>query len=113
MTRGSRSGSEHPEACEKSESHPRQRLCENPKSQQRRECAKFEIPPTQLVDGSYSAYNGPHAEHAVSEIPPPQLVDRSYSAYNEPRLEDAGFRNPTNAVGGLFILSLQKSAAPL
>src|SRR5215471_7693837 len=88
MTRGSRSGSEHPEACEKSESHPRQRLCENPKSHQRRECAKFEIPPTQLVDGSYSAYN-------------------------EPRLEDAGFRNPTNAVGGLFILSLQKSAAPL
>ncbi len=37
------------------------------------------IPPTQLVDRSYSAY----IENAArpSRIPPTQLVDRSYSAY--------------------------------
>ena len=41
-----------------------------------------------------------------SGIPPTQLVDRSYSAY----IANAGafFRNPTNAVGGSFILSLHR-----
>jgi hypothetical protein len=39
-------------------------------------------------------------------IPPTQLVDRSYSAYKRTRARDVG--NPTNAVGGSFILSLQE-----
>src|SRR5213083_515041 len=39
--------------------------------------------------------------------PPTQLVDRSYSAYKGPCHDLV--RNPTNAVGGLFILSLQGS----
>src|SRR2546426_945869 len=39
-------------------------------------------------------------------IPPTQLVDRSYSAYKNWRPHVSP--NPTNAVGGSFILSLQK-----
>ncbi len=39
----------------------------------------------------------------ASRIPPTQLVDRSYSAYTG---RWAGFPNPTNAVGGSFILGL-------
>src|SRR5258706_13412920 len=38
-----------------------------------------------------------------SGIPPTQLVDRSYSSYGEAC--DTGFRNTTNAVGGSFTLS--------
>src|SRR6185369_18075871 len=41
-----------------------------------------------------------------SQIPPTQLVDPSYSAYKE-RQARAPLPNPTNAVGGSFILSLQ------
>src|SRR5207247_989843 len=40
--------------------------------------------------------------------PPKQLVDRSYPAYKNWRSHVSP--NPTNAVGGLFILSLQKLA---
>src|SRR2546422_5677354 len=40
-----------------------------------------------------------------SRIPPTQLVDRSYSAYKG--TGRAPLPNPTNAVGGSFILSLQ------
>jgi hypothetical protein len=36
-------------------------------------------------------------------IPPTQLVDRSYSAYTG---QWAGVPNPTNAVGGSFIFNL-------
>jgi len=61
------------------------------------------IPPTQLVDRSYSAYSG--LRRAFSGIPPTQLVDCSYSAYNEAAARL--FWNPTNAVGGLFIRGLQ------
>ena len=41
--------------------------------------AGSQIPPTQLVDRSYSAYK--RRSKALSRIPPRQLVDRSYSAY--------------------------------
>src|SRR5882724_10872312 len=114
------------------------------------------IPPTQLVDRSYSAYRttrgrpvpnptnavggsfilslqddsrGPRSKShqrswwivhtqptgrlagARSQIPPTQLVDRSYSAYRTTR--GGPVPNPTNAVGGSFILSLQDdSRAP-
>jgi len=47
-----------------------------------------QIPPTQLVDCSYSAYMHGSAG-PVSQIPPTQLVDCSYSAYRnagKPRL---------------------------
>src|SRR6266436_8283963 len=46
---------------------------------------------------------------ARSRIPPTQLVDCSYSAYilHQPR----SLPNPTNAVGGLFILSLHTASA--
>src|SRR5712691_8159885 len=45
------------------------------------------------------------SSRAVTKIPPTQLVDRSYSAYKR----DCGsLRNPTNAVGGLFILGLRE-----
>ncbi|MEK6324609.1 MAG: hypothetical protein AABN33_23455, partial [Acidobacteriota bacterium] len=44
-------------------------------------CAGARIPPTQLVDRSYSAYT--EAAARPSGIPPTQLVDRSYSAYTE------------------------------
>src|SRR5262249_14802547 len=43
-------------------------------------------------------------------IPPTQLVDRSYLAYDEPQLTGV-FPNPTNAVGGSFIFSLRRTAA--
>jgi hypothetical protein len=39
-----------------------------------------------------------------SQIPPTQLVDRSYSAYAKGK--EPWVRNPTNAVGGLFIPNL-------
>src|SRR3989442_617058 len=41
--------------------------------------SQSQIPPTQLVDRSYSAYRAAHA--VPSQIPPTQLVDGSYSAY--------------------------------
>jgi len=44
----------------------------------------------------------------IPRIPPTQLVDCSYSAYKTAR--GAHSPNPTNAVGGLFILSLQNSS---
>src|SRR6185295_2576132 len=113
-----------------------------------------QIPPTQLVDRSYSAYtrrqprglpnptnavggsfilslhatpdSGSPESHqrswwivhtqptrdaslGVSRIPPTQLVDRSYSAYT--RRQPRGLPNPTNAVGGSFILSLHATPA--
>src|SRR2546426_5907365 len=40
------------------------------------------------------------------QIPPTQLVDRSYPAYK--KTGHTPVPNPTNAVGGSFILSLQK-----
>src|SRR6185436_10926194 len=112
--------------------------------------AGFRIPPTQLVDRSYSTYRQPapgrvcNPTNAVGGsfipnlqatctrlgleshqrswwivhtqptgnlhpagfvIPPTQLVDRSYSAYRQPA--PGRVWNPTNAVGGSFILSLQ------
>jgi hypothetical protein len=66
------------------------------------------IPPTQLVDRSYSAYTT--AMSSGSRIPPTQLVDRSYSAYTRGRTP---VRNPTNAVGGSFIPSLGHNAYSL
>ena len=42
-----------------------------------------QIPPTQLVDRSYSAY-GSLQGRFFPQIPPTQLVDRSYSAYAAP-----------------------------
>jgi len=48
---------------------------------------------------------------AFSGIPPTQLVDRSYPAYNEAAARL--FWNPTNAVGGSFILGLHRAAARL
>src|SRR5215471_11293243 len=65
-----------------------------------------QIPPTQLVDCSYSAYTGEPRLPPV--IPPTQLVDCSYPAYK--RRTPTSFGNPTNAVGGLFILSLQRTS---
>jgi hypothetical protein len=85
------------------------------------------IPPTQLVDSSYSAYKSGHEgivfsnptnavggsfilglqrtnPHSRPVIPPTQLVDRSYSAYKGRRAVLSG--NPTNEVGGSFILSI-------
>src|SRR5205809_772648 len=41
----------------------------------------FQIPPTKLVDRSYSAYKRTVA--CSSQIPPTKLVDRSYSAYKK------------------------------
>src|SRR5437773_1231497 len=46
-------------------------------------------------------------KHAPPQIPPTQLVDRSYSAYKEAYAPASP--NPTNAVGGSFILGLQRS----
>ena len=65
------------------------------------------IPPTQLVDHSYPAYK--KASRVPPEIPPTQLVDRSYLAYM--RADSLGFPNPTNAVGGLFILPIRQDIA--
>ncbi len=74
--------------------------------------------PTNAVGGSFILSLHSH-ENAAFRIPPTQLVDRSYSAYTEshqrswwivhtqptqPR--ERRFPNPTNAVGGSFILSL-------
>jgi hypothetical protein len=42
----------------------------------------------------------------VFRIPPTKLVVRSYSAYKQATEPDL---NPTNEVGGLFILNLQAS----
>ena len=43
-------------------------------------CLRFSgIPPTELVDSSYSAYTG-RAAGRISGIPPTELVDGSYSA---------------------------------
>src|SRR5256885_2152073 len=48
------------------------------------------------------------APRPAPRIPPTQLVDRSYTAYTEtPCLP-----NPTNAVGGSFIHSLHRDALP-
>src|SRR5437867_1101712 len=49
--------------------------------------------------------------HAFSGIPPTQLVDCSYSAYAETC--GSVFWNPTNAVGGLFILGLRAHRQPV
>src|SRR5215831_17315351 len=62
------------------------------------------IPPTQLVDRSYSAYK--RRRILLPGIPPTQLMDRSYSAYKRRRVLLPG--NPTNAVGRSFILSLKE-----
>src|SRR5882724_671234 len=65
------------------------------KSTTRRDCEtlRSRIPPTQLVDCSYSAYKG--RERAAPRIPPTQLVDCSYSAYKDRR---ASAPNPTKAL---------------
>ena len=49
-----------------------------------------QIPPTQLVDRSYSAY-GTAQRLGFPQIPPTQLVDRSYSAYSrgKPRMNNS------------------------
>src|SRR4029077_14696193 len=65
--------------------------------------APSRIPPTQLVDRSYSAYIS--AAACPSRIPPTQLVDRSYPAYKGTGARPV--RNPTNAVGGSFIPELR------
>src|SRR2546427_934031 len=66
-------------------------------------------PPTQLVDGSYSTYEW--LRQAPSQIPPTQLVDGSYSTYE---VTQAGsVPNPTNAVGGWFILNLRGDSGRL
>ena len=44
------------------------------------------IPPTKLVDRSYSAYRG---NSRLRQIPPTKLVDRSYSAYRSSRIQFA------------------------
>src|SRR3989442_216031 len=47
--------------------------------------------------------------HFLSQIPPTQLVDRSYSAYISTAaraIRNRFLTNPTNGVGGSFILSL-------
>jgi hypothetical protein len=67
------------------------------------------IPPTQLVDRSYLAYRK-RPSMRLSGIPPTQLVDRSYLAYRKRRR--MRLRNPTNAVGGSFILSLVSPTSP-
>src|SRR2546426_10728842 len=64
------------------------------------------IPPTQLVDCSYSAYK--NGRPNASRILPTQLVGCSYSAYKNSRPNASP--NPTNAVGGLFIFSLTAAA---
>src|SRR5262249_14646603 len=77
-----------------------------PESHQRRDCAKMN--PTNAVGGSFILSLRRTDESLRPVIPPTQLVDRSYSAYDEPRLEPC-FPNPTNAVGGSFILSLRSA----
>src|SRR2546422_9528115 len=57
--------------------------------------ASVRIPPTKLVDRSYSAYKKTVAYS--SRIPPTKLVDRSYSAYKSSS-ELRGFCSPINAV---------------
>src|SRR6185503_19316658 len=66
--------------------------------------ASYRIPPTQLVDCSYSAYK------TRNRAPLPESHQRSWwIAHTQPRRRATSrlFPNPTNAVGGLFILSLQ------
>src|SRR6266481_5964937 len=46
----------------------------------------------------------------LPQIPPTQLVDRSYLAYRDGRSGSAS-PNPTNAVGGSFILSLSRQSS--
>src|SRR6185503_609514 len=55
---------------------------------------------------SAAKINRRNYEHMPSRIPPTQLVDCSYLAYNEGTRP--AFPNPTNAVGGSFILGLQR-----
>src|SRR5258706_180080 len=59
------------------------------------------IPPTQLVDCSYSA----HKERARAES-----HQRSWWIVHTQPTKNGRGPNPTNAVGGLFILSLQRTA---
>src|SRR6266516_1857084 len=66
-----------------------------------------QIPPTKLVDRSYSAYK--KAVACSSQIPPTKLVDCSYSAYKK-AVARMLVPNPTNEVGGSFILCLQRSS---
>ena len=65
--------------------------------------------PTNAVGGSFIFSLQRAAAHVPSRIPPTQLVDRSYSAYRERRRTSVP--NPTNAVGGSFIFSLQRTPA--
>jgi hypothetical protein len=64
--------------------------------------------PTNAVGGSFIFGLQRRLRLDCSRIPPTQLVDRSYPAYNG----DCGWTdpNPTNAVGGSFILGLQQQA---
>jgi hypothetical protein len=61
------------------------------------------IPPTQLVDRSYSAYTG----HWAGVPNPTNAVGGSFIYLAYRRTLGDGPENPTNAVGGSFILSLQ------
>jgi|SRR6185369_38283 len=82
----------------------------------------FEIPPTQLVDRSYSAYSRTAARW--SRIPPTQLVDGSYSAYGRTAAREkentkakeggrlpweAEYEQSTNCVGGIRDWGVQRS----
>ena len=51
---------------------------------QQRKTGPVQIPPTQLLDRSYSAYTS--ARRGPVQIPPKRLVDRSYFAYTGARV---------------------------
>src|SRR5205809_377734 len=59
--------------------------------------------PTNAVGGSFILSLQKGMAAPFPKIPPTQLVDRSYSAYKTTRAPPVP--NPTNAVGGLFIFS--------
>src|SRR4029079_8363963 len=68
-----------------------------------RQCDSLRIPPTESVDGSYSAYIeivrlAPNPTDGVGGLFIPNL-----------QKADEAFQNPTDGVGGFFIPSLQKA----
>src|SRR5216117_2700536 len=68
-----------------------------------------QIPPTRLVDYSYSAYR--NSWQARLPPNPTNAVGGLFILSLQKQLAGSAPPNPTNAVGGLFILSLQKQLA--